>query len=156
MRKLTVLVIGLVLVFGIAAPAAASHGAQFEGLWTAIDEFDDSFMTLQITEVGRDGLFRVILTDFLATEGCDPDAQFRAFSTTATGDPGNGRFFATFDQIRCTGRSTVNPLLLPSFTIEFCSQELFEGDEGFPACPDPVAPNTMVDDLGNVWFHVGR
>lgn len=157
MRKLTGLLLVLVLVGGIAAPTAANHGAAVEGLWLARDSFDGSLMKLEISELSDDsGDFNVVFTDTRATAGCVPAARFVAVSNSATFDDTNGRFVAPFEQnFQCSGRSNAN--IGGDLELQFCSQ--------FVAvhCPFEVAPNTMVDTIlvddqviggGNVWFHV--
>lgn len=166
MRRLTVLVLALAVVLGIAAPVAADHGGPVEGLWLAKDNVDGSLMLMTVAEADDgSGDFTVVYTDTRATGGCEPATRFRAVSDTGSYDPNNGRFFASFDQIRCLGRSVPT---LDFFELQFCTRQLFEGDEGYPACSEPgsypVAPNTMVDFIldvneepiggGNVWHHI--
>jgi hypothetical protein len=147
-RRLLVLVVVALVLGGMAVPTTATHGAPIDGVWTATDTVDGSRMMLKIKELkGDSGFFRVVFTDLRATGGCDPAAVFRAFSTTATYDDGNGRFFAPFAEIRCFGRRSVP-------TLDFVEMQFWPQDDG-----------TMIDALydideneiggGNVWRHLG-
>lgn len=172
MRKLTGMLLVLVLVLGTAGPTAANNGALVEGLWLARDNVDGSRMLLEITELtDGSGFFNVVFTDTRATAGCVPrPARFRAVSNSGTFDPGlppsphGPRFFVVFDasagdQIRCFGRSVP---AIDFFELQLC----FENDPVH--CTDPVDPdpNIAIDLIldvneqpiteppGNLWFHI--
>lgn len=103
MRKLAVFAVVSVMVLSLAAPAAADHGEDVDGLWWAVDRDtggngDGSFMLLRITEK-RNGDFRVTLTDFWASAGCDPAAPIRLRSST--GELVGNVLTVDYDRIRC-------------------------------------------------------
>lgn len=121
MRRITILLVTLGLVVGVAAPASATHGEPVDGLWWAIDAVDGSLMIMRVTEQGGDSeFFTVVLTDFWATGACSPPSVYRGRSTSAMYDDGTignpKALFVTFDHNRCFGRSTPTSA---SFDVRF-------------------------------------
>lgn len=141
MRRLIVSVAALLLLFGGAVPAQASHGDAVDGVWRATD-LDGSKMILEITEhEGNTGYFTVVWKDSRAAGACSPAARWEAVTTTAlfgprTDEP-TSALFADFSDIRCYGNSTSN---LP---------------DGFQYEWDVIVDNEiMVDLYGVVWYHI--
>lgn len=137
MRRLTILVAGLMLVIGGAVPALAGHGDPVDGVWRATDS-DGSKMMVSIKEHANDtGYFTVVLTDSRATGACTPAARMEAITSGALYDDGSKVLFADFSDIECAGIAT--PTSLDGFHYEWTVLE------------DDLI---MVDPWGNVWTHV--
>ncbi len=103
MRRLTALLLSLVLLVALApSPAAADHGEAVDGLYWSIDAADGSFQLLRVRERAAGG-FTVRLFDTWATQACAPPSPVVAVDSTASFDEGLGELSVTFEpgELRC-------------------------------------------------------
>lgn len=108
-RVTMILTSGLLMVL-LGGPGLASAGhVPFEGSWVAVDDFDGSNMTLEITR--RSGhSFDVVLVDEGASIcGWDPENPSPGFEATVTGTGGGGRnvLSGAYSTLVCADGSTL-------------------------------------------------
>ena len=109
----------------------------------AFDVVDGSLMLMRVTEQANDtGLFDVFFMDTRATQACSRPAPYVAESSNSLYDDGGGgfegRFFAFLDPGMCRGSATPT---IGAITLEFF--------------PGAVIGETMTDQFGNIWYHLG-
>jgi hypothetical protein len=106
MRRLTALLLSLVLLVALApSPAAADHGEAVDGLYWSTDAADGSFQLLRVRE-RPGGDFTVRLFDTWATQACTTPSPVVAVDTTASFDASVGNLLVTFEpgELRCLRR----------------------------------------------------
>lgn len=125
MRKLAGLGTILVLVLGLAAPVAAEHAEEVEGLWAARDIADGSLMLLTVREIDDDGgIIAANFVDFWATGACVPPSVFVARDVGELYDDGAAsgmkllHFEFTGTNTRCLGGSHVSSDVFGTMTLK--------------------------------------
>ncbi len=120
----------LMILFGTTMPAQAYHGEAVDGIWSATDVNDGSFMILTIRETDPDaGMFFVRLHDTWTNFGGPA-------TVTATGQFYNditGQMNVEWEELTFRGKTSLGG-----------SYEIFYEESN----------GTLTDDSGNTWYHI--